>query len=204
MKKYLEYYLKDERFADLYNNGNARVRKYLRLVFEKSYSLFVLHEGKRRCSFYAALDKAKAALTEDDYTYLVKYAYGDWIPLETKIANLKNGTGDGDSENDTVDQLLQEWHIPKNARSLKDTQLPRALQEWLEMARKDFLTVQPRDGSWYLKYVRITFLFDDIWYIVSPSVLGINEFTFEHYADGIMLSLQSYGARFTRYEGMID
>ena len=204
MKKYLEYYLKDERFADLYNNGNARVRKYLRLVFEKSYSLVVLHEGKRRCSFYAALDKAKAALTEDDYTYLVKYAYGDWIPLETKIANLKNGTGDGDSENDTVDQLLQEWHIPKNARSLKDTQLPRALQEWLEMARKDFLTVQPRDGSWYLKYVRITFLFDDIWYIVSPSVLGINEFTFEYYADEIMLSLQSYGARFTRYEGMLD
>lgn len=204
MKKFLGYYLKDERFADLYNNGNANVRKYLRLVFEKSYSLFVLHDDKRRHGFYDSLDKAKEALTEDDYTYLLKYAYGDWIPLATKTANLKNGMGDGDSENDTVDQLLQEWHIPKNARSLKDTQLPHALQEWLDMARKDFVNIQQSEGFWYLKCVRISFLFDDIWYIVSPSVLGINEFTFEHYADGIMLSLQSYGARFTRYEGMID
>lgn len=204
MKKYLEYYLKDERFADLYNNGNARVRKYLCLVFEKSYSLFVLHEGKRRCGFYAALDKLKAALTKDDYAYLLKHAYGDWISLETKIANLKNGMGDGDAENDTIDQLLQEWHIPQNVHSLEDTPLPHALQEWLDMARKDFVNIQQSEGFWYLKCVRISFLFDDIWYIVSPSVLGINEFTFEHYADGIMLSLQSYGARFTRYEGMID
>ena len=204
MKKFLGYYLKDERFADLYNNGNANVRKYLRLVFEKSYSLFVLHEGKRRCSFYAALDKAKAALTQDDCAYLLKYSYGDWIPLETKIANLKNGTGDGDAENDTVNQLLQEWHIPQNVHSLQDIPLPHALQEWLDIAQKDFLYVQPSEGTWYLKYVRISFLFDDIWYIVSPSVLGINEFTFEYYADEIMLSLQSYGARFTRYEGMLD
>lgn len=204
MKKYLEYYLKNERFADLYNSGNVRVRKYLRLVFEKSYSLFVLHEGKRRCGFYTALDKSKAALTQDDCAYLLKYSYGDWLSLETKIANLQNGTGDGDAENDTVDQLLQEWHIPQNVHSLRDKPLPRALQEWLKMARKDFLTVQPCNGSWYLKYVRISFLFDDIWYIVSPSVLGINEFTFEYYADEIMLSLQSYGARFTRYEGMLD
>ena len=204
MKKYLEYYLKDERFADLYNNGNARVRKYLCLVFEKSYSLFVLHEGKRRCGFYAALDKLKAALTKDDYAYLLKHAYGDWISLETKIANLKNGMGDGDAENDTVDQLLQEWHIPQKVHSLQDIPLPHALQEWLDMARKDFVNIQQSEGFWYLKCVRISFLFDDIWYIVSPSVLGINEFTFEYYADEIMLSLQSYGARFTRYEGMID
>ena len=204
MKTNLDYYLKDGRFADLYNSGNARVRKYLRLVFEKSHSLFVLHEGKRRRGFYDSLDKAKAALTEDDYTYLLKYAYGDWIPLETKIANLKNGMGDGDAENDTVDQLLQEWNIPQNVHSLLDTPLPRTLQEWLDMARKDFLTVQPRDGSWYLKYVRISFLFDDIWYVVCPSVLSIDEFTFEYYANEIMLSLQSYGARFTRYEGMLD
>lgn len=204
MEAYLDYYLKDGRFADLYNNGDARVRKYLRLVFEKSYSLFVLHEEKRRCGFYDSLDKAKATLTEDDYTYLLKCAYGDWIPLETKIANLQNGMGDGDAENDTIDQLLQEWHIPQNVHSLKNTPLPHTLQEWLDMTRKDFLTVQPCDGSWHLKYVGISFLFDDIWYIVSPSVLGINEFTFEYYADEIMLSLQSYGARFTRYEGMLD
>ena len=50
MEAYLDYYLKDERFADLYNNGNERIRKYLRLVFEKSYSLFVQHEEKRRRS----------------------------------------------------------------------------------------------------------------------------------------------------------
>ena len=204
MEAYLDYYLKDGRLTDLYNNGNARVRKYLRLVFEKSYSLFVLHEEKRRRGFYDSLDKAKATLTEDDYTYLLKYAYGDWIPLETKIANLQNGMGDGDAKNDTVDQLLQEWHIPQNVHSLKNTPLPHTLQEWLDMTRKDFLTVQPCDGSWHLKYVGISFLFDDIWYIVSPSVLGINEFTFEYYADEIMLSLQSYGARFTRYEGMLD
>lgn len=204
MKKFLGYYLKDERFADLYNNGNANVRKYLRLVFEKSYSLFVLHDDKRRHGFYDSLDKAKEALTEDDYTYLLKYAYGDWIPLATKTANLKNGMGDGDAENDTVDQLLQEWHIPQNVHSLQDIPLPHALQEWLDIAQKDFLYVQPSEGTWYLKCVRISFLFDDIWYIVSPSVLGINEFTFEYYADEIMLSLQSYGARFTRYEGMID
>ena len=204
MKAYLDTCLKDERFADLYHNGNTRVRKYLRLVFEKSYSLFVLHKDKRRRDFYNSLDKAKAALTEDDYAYLVKYAYGDWIPLETKIANLKNGMGDGDAENDTVDQLLQEWHIPQNVHSLQDIPLPRPLQEWLNIAQKDFLYVQPCNGSWYLKYVRISFLFDDIWYIVSPSVLGINEFAFEYYADEIMLSLQSYGARFTRYDGMSD
>ena len=48
MEAYLDYYLKDERFADLYNNGNERIRKYLRFIFEKSYSLFVLHEGKKR------------------------------------------------------------------------------------------------------------------------------------------------------------
>lgn len=204
MKKFLGYYLKDERFADLYNNGNANVRKYLRLVFEKSYSLFVLHDDKRRHGFYDSLDKAKEALTEDDYTYLLKYAYGDWIPLATKTVNLKNGMGDGDAENDTIDQLLQEWHIPQNVHSLEDTPLPHALQEWLDMARKDFVNIQQSEGFWYLKCVRISFLFDDIWYIVSPSVLGINEFTFEYYADEIMLSLQSYGARFTRYDGMSD
>ena len=204
MKAYLDTYLKDERFADLYHNGNARVRRYLRLVYEKSYSLFVLHEDKRRRDFYDALDKAKAALTEVDYTYLVKYAYGDWIPLETKIANLKNGMGDGDAENDTVDQLLQEWHIPQNVHSLQDIPLPHALQEWLDMAREDFVNVQPSEGFWYLKCVRISFLFDDTWYVVCPSHLNINEFTFEYYSDGIMLSLQSYGARFTQYEGMID
>lgn len=203
MKAYLDYYLKDERFADLYNNGNERIRKYLHLVFEKSYSLFVLHEEKRRRGFYAALNQAKTALTQDDYTYLLKYSKS-FKSREAQIDALRTGIGDGDAENDTVDQLLQEWHIPQNVHSLQDTPLPRALQEWLEMARKDFLTVQPCNGSWYLKYVRISFLFDDIWYIVSPSVLGINEFTFEYYADEIMLSLQSYGARFTRYEGMLD
>lgn len=204
MKKYLDYYLKDERFADLYNNGNERIRKYLHLVFEKSYSLFVLHEGKkRRRGFYADLDQAKTALTQDDYTYLLKYSKS-FKSQEAQIDALRTGIGDGDAENDTVDQLLQEWHIPQNVHSLQDAPLPRALQEWLEMARKDFLTVQPCDGSWHLKYVGISFLFDDIWYIVSPSVLGINEFTFEYYADEIMLSLQSYGARFTRYEGMLD
>lgn len=204
MEKYLVYYLKNQRFADLYNNGNARIRKYLHLVFEKSYSLFVLHRKKRRHRFSALLDQSKAALTQDDYSYLLKYAYGDWVPLETKIANLKNGMGDGDAENDTVDQLLQEWHTPQNVHSLRDTPLPRALQEWLEMARKDFLTVQPCNGSWYLKCVRISFIFDDTWYVVCPSHLSINDFTFEYYADDIMLSLQSYGARFTRYEGMLD
>lgn len=204
MEKYLVYYLKDQHFADLYNNGNARIRKYLHLVFEKSYTLFVLHGKKRRHRFSSLLDQSKAALTQDDYAYLLKYAYGDWIPLETKIANLKNGMGDGDAENDTVDQLLQEWHIPQNVHSLRDTPLPRALQEWLEMARKDFLTVQPCDGSWYLKCVRISFIFDDTWYVVCPSHLSINAFTFEYYANEIMLSLQSYGARFTRYEGMLD
>lgn len=203
MKKYLEYYLKNERFADLYNSGNVRVRKYLRSVFEKSYSLFVLHEEKRRRGFYADLDQAKTALTQDDYTYLLKYSKS-FKSQEAQIDALRTGIGDGDAENDTVDQLLQEWHIPQNVHSLQDAPLPRALQEWLEMARKDFLTVQPCDGSWHLKYVGISFLFDDIWYIVSPSVLGINEFTFEYYADEIMLSLQSYGARFTRYEGMLD
>ena len=204
METYLGYYLKDECFADLYNNGNERIRKYLRLVFEKSYSLFVLHEGKRRRGFYAALDQAKTALTQDDYTYLLKYSYGDWIPLGTKIANLKNGMGNGDAENDTVDQLLQEWHIPQNVHSLQDIPLPHALQEWLDMAREDFVNVQPSEGFWYLKCVRISFLIDDTWYVVCPSHLNINEFTFEYYSDGIMLSLQSYGARFTQYEGMID
>ena len=204
METYLGYYLKDECFADLYNNGNERIRKYLRLVFEKSYSLFVLHEGKRRRGFYAALDQAKTALTQDDYTYLLKYSYGDWSPLGTKIANLKNGMGNGDAENDTVDQLLQEWHISQNVHSLQDTPLPRALQEWLDMTQKDFLTVQPCNESYYLKNVKISFFFDDTWHVVFPSDLDINEFTFEHYADEIMLSLQSYGARFTRYEGMLD
>ena len=204
METYLDYYLKDECFADLYNNGNERIRKYLRSVFEKSYSLFVLHEEKRRRGFYADLNQAKTALTQNDYTYLLKYSYGDWIPLGTKIANLKNGMGNGDAENDTVDQLLQEWHISQNVHSLQDTPLPRALQEWLDMTQKDFLTVQPCNGSYYLKNVKISFFFDDTWYVVFPSDLDINEFTFEHYADEIMLSLQSYGARFTRYEGMLD
>lgn len=203
MEAYLDYYLKDGRFADLYNNGDARVRKYLRLVFEKSYSLFVLHDENRRHGFYADLDQAKSALTQDDYTYLLKYSKS-FKSQEAQIDALRTGIGDGDAENDTVDQLLQEWHIPQNVHSLKNTPLPHTLQEWLDMTRKDFLTVQPCDGSWHLKYVGISFLFDDIWYIVSPSVLGINEFTFEYYADEIMLSLQSYGARFTRYEGMLD
>ncbi len=204
MKAYLKYYLKDDRFADLYDNGNARVRKYLRLMFEKSYSLFVLHGTKRRRGFYGSLDKAKSALMKDDYAYLVKYSTGDWLPLKTKIANLQNGMGDGDAEYDTVDQLLQEWHIPHDIHSLQDTALPKVLQEWLDMARKDFRSVEECNGFWYLKTVRISFLFDDTWYIVCPAHLGINEFTFEYYANEIMLSLQSYGARFTRYEGMID
>lgn len=203
MKKYLDYYLKDERFTDLYINGNVRVRKYLRLVFEKSYSLFVLHDENRRHGFYADLDQAKSALTQDDYTYLLKYSKS-FKSQEAQIDALRTGIGDGDAENDTVDQLLQEWHIPQNVHSLQDTPLPRALQEWLDMTQKDFLTVQPCNESYYLKNVKISFFFDDTWYVVFPSDLDINEFTFEHYADEIMLSLQSYGARFTRYEGMLD
>ena len=104
MEKYLDYYLKDERFTDLYNNGNVRVRKYLRSVFEKSYSLFVLHEEKRRRGFYADLNQAKTALTQDDYTYLLKYSKS-FKSQEAQIDALRTGIGDGDAEND-MDMFL--------------------------------------------------------------------------------------------------
>lgn len=204
MEKYLEYSLQNQKLADLYEHGNDRIKSYLLLIFERSYHLFVLHAKTRtRSQFWEELKRAKTALTQDDLHFLAKYG-AEHYSEESFVQEILHGVGDGDSEFDTTDVLLKEWRIPKNIHYFCRGDVPPDLQKWLSDAIEDFRGESPFEGNWYLKYVRITFLFDTVWYCVFPSDLQINKFTFERYADEIMLSLQSYGARYTRYEGMID
>lgn len=204
MEKYMQYYLNDSRFNGLYYGGNERVRTYLELIFEKSYNLFVLHSEGQRDEFYDDIKKAKLNLTLDDIEYLIAVS-GDRYSKEYKINCLLNGKGEGDGEYDTTDTLLLEWKIPDNITDVgKCKNLPAALKEWLEMARNDFNNTELWEGEYYLKNVYISFLFDEQWFSLCPCDIGLNEYVFERYADDLNLSLQSYGARFVRYHGMID
>lgn len=204
MERYVQYYLNDKRFNDLYYGGNERVKTYLNLVFEKSYNLFVLHAEGQRAGFFDDIKNAKHALTADDLEYLITVST-DMYSKEYKINCIMNGQGEGDGENDTTDILLLEWRIPDNITDVSNCKnLPAALKEWLEMARNDFKDTELWEGEYYLKNVYISFLFDEQWYSLGPSDIGLNKYVFERYADNINLSLQSYGARYVRYHGMID
>lgn len=203
MEEFIKYYLKDVRLNDLYQNGNNRVKNYLRLIFERSYLLFVNHLGDMHNGFWDELNSAKSTLSQDDLHFLAKYGAGIYAK-EYVIQGILDRIGPGDSEYDTVDVILREWRIPENVHYFAKDDIPPLLQEWLDIAKKEFLTIEQIEGNWYLKHVGISFIFDEIWYRIFPSDLGINNFTFDNYAEEIMLSLQSYGARFTRYEGMID
>ena len=203
MEEFIKYYLKDQRMNDLYQNGNNHIKDYLRLIFERSYLLFVLHINDMRNNFWNELKKIKTALSKEDLHFLAKY--GTCIYSEENVVHgILHGNGDGDADFDTTDVILREWKLPENIHYFGKDEIPSALQEWLNTSIEEFRGEDPIDGNYYLKGVGISFLFDDAWYRVFPSDLGINDFTFEYYADGIMISLQSYGARYTRYEGMID
>lgn len=203
MEEFIKYYLKDQRLNDLYQNGNNRIKNYLWLLFERSYLLFVLHTNDMRNNFWNELNNTKRALSQEDLHFLAKYGTGIYSE-ENVIHGILHGNGDGDADLDTTDVILREWRLPENIHYFGKDKVPPALQEWLNTSIEEFRNENPIEGNYYLKGVGISFLFDDVWYRVFPSDLGINDFTFEYYADGIMISLQSYGARYTRYEGMID
>ena len=203
MEEFIKYYLKDQRLNDLYQNGNNRIKNYLWLLFERSYLLFVLHTNDMRNNFWNELNNTKRALSQEDLHFLAKYSTGIYSE-ENVIHGILHGNGDGDADFDTTDVILREWRLPEHIHYFGKDEVPPDLREWLNASIANFRGEDPIDGNYYLKGVGISFLFDDAWYRVFPSDLGINAFTFEYYADGIMISLQSYGARYTRYEGMID
>lgn len=203
MEEFMKYYLKDQRLADLYQNGNNRIKDYLRLIFERSYLLFVLHINDMRNNFWNELKRTKMALSKEDLHFLAKYGTGIYSG-ENVVHGILHGNGDGDADFDTTDVILREWRLPENIHYFGKDEVPPALLEWLNTSIEEFRNEDPIERNYYLKGVGVSFLFDDVWYRVFPSDLGVNDFTFEYYADGIMISLQSYGARYTRYEGMID
>lgn len=203
MKEYVEYYLKDTRLSDLFKNGSNRVKKYLQFIFERSYLLFVLHNNNMRGRFWKDCKRAKVALTKEDLNYLTKYA-SEIYSREDVINGILYGIGERESDTDTVEVILREWRIEEDVHYFSGNDVPLILLEWLNFVRGDFRNIQQMEGDYYLKNVCITFLFNDVWYSVFPSDLGLNDFTFEKYSDEIMLSLDSYGARNIRYSGMMD
>lgn len=204
MQDFMKYYLNNEKLSSLYEGGNERVKTYLSLIFERSYNLFVLHGKKNRENLFKQIGDAKSKLSSEDLDYITSVG-SDLYAKEAKIDWLLHGKDDGESLFDTTDVILLEWQIPQNIKYIcKCENLPTALKEWLNMARKDFKNVEPLEGEYYLKGVGTTFLFDENWYCLVPSDIGLNIYTYEHYADEISLSLQSYGARYVRYTGMID
>ena len=204
MQDFMKYYRKEEKLGYLHERGNERVQAYLSLIFERSYNLFVLHGRENRKDLFAQIDNAKNKLTIEDLNYITSIS-SEMYSKEAKIDWLLNGKDDGESFFNTIDAILLEWHIPKNINYIcKCETLPNALMEWLDMAREDFKNIEPLEGEYYLKGVCTTFLFDEDWYCLVPSDIGLNIYTYDHYAEEVGLSLQSYGARHVHYNGMID
>ncbi len=211
MEAYLDYYLKDERFADLYNNGNERIRKYLHLVFEKSYLLFVLHEDIERKMLNKAIDDAKKQLTDEDELYLIKYSQSPYLTV-SKLDWFRHGNGDcygfGQAEHNTINVLLQENLSPCKIKHIDDATFPILLSDWVRQTKELFAKCKRTTPVTTENYSNdkwsITFLFDETWYILSPSDFNTDLLTFDSHALELMERLQQMGARCTRYSGFLD
>ena len=192
-----DHYSYNQPLVNVYHLSNDRIKAYLSLLFVRSYTLFVLHDGEVSSSFLPDLKDARTKLTDED---LKKIASTHKLISEKDCINqIMHG--------DTMDVL--EWEIPGGKNGGKKIglgegeDLPHILREWIESARLKYQGMNLQ-AEYYLKFVYISFKYDEVWYELDASGMGVNREAFDYIAYDLVQGLRSIGARWAFYHGQLD
>ena len=188
----VEYYIKNKRLEELYHAAENRVRAYLDLLFQRSYALFVLHDAELSKSFLPMLFEVREQLTVADLKVIAS-AHRE-VPLSSCMGWIATG--------DTVEALLWEM-APNETHRVSEEETPKALRKWAE-GYKEKYEGQTEEAIYDLKYVFMTFKYDDRWYRLGPGDIGTNDIMFETLSRGMEAELHDLGAMWIVYHGDID